>query len=116
MYQERKRQAHENEDSVPKHALYDLQNKYFFRANPRMLLDNKDDKNDNIIAMTVVAIAFPDNLTKHMFNDHNLGMYDLRKIANAVNSSVAAKIKELEIKHCNREEDGNFNLKSLKNQ
>ena len=81
-----------------------------------MLLDNKDDKNDNIIAMTVVAIAFPDNLTKHMFNDHNLGMYDLRKIANAVNSSVAAKIKELEIKHCNREEDGNFNLKSLKNQ
>lgn len=68
----------------------------------RMLLDNKDDKNDNIIAMTVVAIAFPDNLTKHMFNDDNLGMYDVRKIANAVNSSVAAKMKELEIKHCNR--------------
>ena len=64
----------------------------------RMLLDNKDDKNDNIIAMTVVAIAFPDNLTKHMFNDDNLGMYDVRKIANAVNSSVAAKMKELEIK------------------
>ena len=87
-----------------------------------MLLDNKGGKNDNRIAMTVAAIAFPDNLTitKHMFNfnDDNLGMYDVRKITYAVNSSVAAKIKELEIKHwnSNRKEDGNFNFKSLKNQ
>ena len=79
-----------------------------------MLLDNKGGKNDNIIAMTVAAIAFFDNLTitKHMFNFNddnlNLGMYDVRKITYAVNSSVAAKIKELDsIKHwsSNRKEE-----------
>ena len=79
-----------------------------------MLLDNKGGKNDNRIAMTVAAIAFPDNLWKRMLNDNNLGMDDVRKIASAVNSSVAAKIKELEIKHWNRKEDGNF--KPPKNQ
>jgi hypothetical protein len=48
-----------------------------------------------------------------MFNDDNLDMADVRRIASAVNSSVADKIKNWEIDHCGRNEDENF--KPLKN-
>jgi hypothetical protein len=114
VFQARKRQADENGEKVPKRALFDSQNKYFFGANPHMLLDNKGGKKANTNAMTVAAIAFPDRLWEQMFNDDKLDMAGVRRIASAVNSSVADKIKNWEINHCGRKEDGGF--RPLKNQ
>ena len=112
MFRAKQKQAAENNETVSKRALFDSTNKYFFGLNPDMARDRSGNAKNNVCAMTVAAIAFTDTQWKHMFDD-TLDSTAIRNIAFEVKNQAAEKIKEWEIRHCNRKQNDKF--KPLKN-
>ena len=58
LFQAKKQLADKDNKRVPKRALFDPTNNYFFGYNPDCYNDKKGMKKGNLDAMTMVAIAF----------------------------------------------------------
>ena len=66
-FQNKKAMAAENNETVPRRALFDTNNSYFFGYNPDCFNDDSGMKKRSLDAMTMVAIAFTSQQWNRLF-------------------------------------------------
>ena len=111
-FQNKKAMAAENNETVPRRALFDTNNSYFFGYNPDCFNDDSGMKKRSLDAMTMVAIAFTSQQWNRLFDD-NCELDEMRSIVGEVLKQMHANLKAWEIRFCNRSETSRFNI--LKN-
>jgi hypothetical protein len=114
IFQNRKEMADRDNAPVPKRALFDTKNKYFFGYNPDCYNDTKGMKKGNLDAMTMVAIAFTSQQWNRLF-EKDCQLDEMRSIVGLVVKQMQANLKACEIRFCDRSETSRFaELKNLR--